>query len=228
MDFVITCEHGGNQVPLKYKKLFTRRKWLLSTHRGWDPGALDVAKGLARELRWPLIYSQTTRLLVDLNRELNDPTLFSVVTQKLSEKEKVDLLKRHFLPYYNQVRKAVSKSQATFHLSMHSFTPQRRGVRRSTDIGLLYHRGDRLAREFCQRLRTQLKKQEPRWQVDFNKPYKADGTGIMLALRKDLGVDFGKRYSGIYIEVNQKFFRTAKGRSRVKRAMLLALRETQW
>jgi predicted N-formylglutamate amidohydrolase len=65
---LITCEHGGNSVPPRWRPLFRGHRALLDSHRGWDPGALPIARALAREMNAPLIYSTISRLLVELNR----------------------------------------------------------------------------------------------------------------------------------------------------------------
>jgi predicted N-formylglutamate amidohydrolase len=227
MKLILSCEHGGNSVPALYKKYFLNRNWLLRTHRGWDPGALSVAKNLKRTLQIPLVFSETSRLLVDLNRELHDPTLFSVVTAGLHPSTKNLILKKHFEPYYQRLRALVLsqiKQGQVLHLSIHSFTPVRLGVRRETDLGLLFHKGDKVAEQFCKELRLQLNEIHPQWQVDFNKPYRADGTGIMLALKKDLRLQFGKPYSGVYIEVNQKHLKSPAKTSFVADQLALAIR----
>jgi predicted N-formylglutamate amidohydrolase len=71
--FLVTCEHGGNRIPAPYRKLFVRQRALLDSHRGWDPGALQMARALSTALRAPLVASTTSRLLVDLNRSAGHP-----------------------------------------------------------------------------------------------------------------------------------------------------------
>ena len=44
---VITCEHAGNMVPERYRPLFSGHEHLLPTHRGWDPGALLLAREMS-------------------------------------------------------------------------------------------------------------------------------------------------------------------------------------
>src|SRR4030081_1301042 len=63
--FIITCEHGGNRIPAPYRRLFRGRRVLLDSHRGYDPGALVMARALARAFRAPLVTSTISRLLVD-------------------------------------------------------------------------------------------------------------------------------------------------------------------
>ncbi|PTM08135.1 MAG: N-formylglutamate amidohydrolase, partial [Bacteroidetes bacterium] len=41
MKLVLTCEHGGNQIPKQYQALFPD-KTVLQSHRGFDLGSLDV------------------------------------------------------------------------------------------------------------------------------------------------------------------------------------------
>jgi predicted N-formylglutamate amidohydrolase len=72
---VITCEHGGNRIPIRYTDLFKANPVLLNTHRGFDPGALSMAKDLAAAFAAPLVASTISRLLVDLNRSVGHPHL---------------------------------------------------------------------------------------------------------------------------------------------------------
>lgn len=76
-DTIITCEHGGRAVPVALAPLFAGHEELLASHRGWDPGALDLAERLTRRLAAPLHAARTSRLVVDLNRSLHAPDLFS-------------------------------------------------------------------------------------------------------------------------------------------------------
>ena len=58
---LITCEHGGNQVPARWRARFRGAGAVLSSHRGWDPGALGVARTLAKALGAPLVFAETSR-----------------------------------------------------------------------------------------------------------------------------------------------------------------------
>src|SRR5690606_9080611 len=74
---VLSCEHGGNRVPPRYKDRFKDAEKLLESHRGYDLGALAVARRMAAALGAPLFYSRVSRLVVDLNRSQHHPRLFS-------------------------------------------------------------------------------------------------------------------------------------------------------
>src|SRR5690606_402614 len=94
LELLVTCEHGGNHVPASYLPLFATEsaRAALDSHRGYDPGALGVARTLADELGAPLLFAETTRLLVDLNRSLRHPRLWSEFTRGLSPEAKRQVL----------------------------------------------------------------------------------------------------------------------------------------
>ena len=52
---VISCEHGGNRIPARYREWFTRHRALLASHRGFDPGALRAQHAKPREPRVGLL-----------------------------------------------------------------------------------------------------------------------------------------------------------------------------
>ena len=41
---VLSCEHGGNIVPDEFSELFRNASDVLESHRGLDPGALELLK----------------------------------------------------------------------------------------------------------------------------------------------------------------------------------------
>src|SRR5690606_24936620 len=81
--WLFTCEHGGRTVPGEFAHLFRGAGHVLGSHRGWDPGALDVFNALAPALGAAAFPADTTRLLIDLNRSLHHPRVFSEFTRQL-------------------------------------------------------------------------------------------------------------------------------------------------
>jgi predicted N-formylglutamate amidohydrolase len=51
--WVVTCEHGGNRIPSAYVDLFHGWQARLSSHQGYDAGALVMARDLAAPCRHP-------------------------------------------------------------------------------------------------------------------------------------------------------------------------------
>ena len=125
--FLVTCEHGGNRVPAAYRQLFTDATRLLESHRGYDVGALSLAREIARQLDADLVYATTTRLLVDLNRSPSHLQAFSQITRALPAAERAKILACHHTPYRQRVEDWIAARLSTghrvFHLSCHSFTP---------------------------------------------------------------------------------------------------------
>ena len=139
---IITCEHGGNRIPAPYRPLFREYGPLLDSHRGWDAGALDMAKALAKARRAPLVASTTSRLVIDLNRSIGHPQLFSAATRAAPAQTRAQIVEQYYRPYREQVEdlvgQAVSRGQRVVHISSHSFTPELDGKVRGADVGLLY------------------------------------------------------------------------------------------
>ena len=145
--FIITCEHGGNRVPAPYRLLFRGQRALLDSHRGYDPGSLVMATALASAFAAPLVASTVSRLLIDLNRSIGHPQLFSAATRGAPAETRVQIVDKHYRPYRVQVerlvRQAIARGHRVIHISSHSFTAELDGKVRGTDVGLLYHPGRR-------------------------------------------------------------------------------------
>ena len=217
---IVTCEHGGNRVPRRECALFARAGRLLASHRGFDAGALDIARRLARAWRAPLVAATTTRLLVDLNRSPHNPAVFSAITRRLPRARRDALLARHHRPHWQRVREALAASPAgALHLAVHSFTPVLRGARRDFGIGILYDPKRRAERERALAWQRRLARALPGVGVRRNAPYRGDGDGLTTALRRELPAN---RYEGIELELNQRLIASAAQR-RALAAALAAL-----
>jgi predicted N-formylglutamate amidohydrolase len=117
----------------------------------------------------------------------------------------------------------VRRGRRVLHLSVHSFTPRFRGVRRRTDIGLLFD--PRRAREaaFCRAWRVAIEKRSPGLVVRHNDPYEGASPSVVAAMREKFAA---RSYVGVQLEVNQKF---ARGESRrwhaLRNGLCASLRE---
>ena len=79
---LVTCEHGGNRIPARYRQWFTDAEALLASHRGYDPGALAMGRTLAGVAGAPLIATTISRLLVEVNRSPHNPRVFSAAMRR--------------------------------------------------------------------------------------------------------------------------------------------------
>ncbi len=202
--FLFSCEHGGNRIPAPYRPLFQETQVLLNSHRGYDPGALVLAKQLARELKGPLETSTVSRLLIDLNRSVGHPQLFSVATRKAPATVREEIIARYYLPYRMRiechVREMVTSGRRVIHISSHSFTPVLDGKVRHADVGLLYHPGRPGEVALCAHWVEMLVKQAPALRVRRNYPYAGKGDGLTSYLRRHFAPE---TYIGIELEINQ-------------------------
>ena len=202
-NILLTCEHGGNDVPSAYQHLFEDARHVLETHRGWDIGILPFAEEMARDLQAPLISSTVSRLLVELNRSLGHPQLFSEFSERLPGKARQELLKKYYFPHRATVAEAVQRALEygrVFHVTVHSFTPELNGQVRNADVTFLYDYRRKQEREVSTLWQEELEKRLP-VKVRRNYPYRGHTDGLTTALRKRWGES---DYVGICIEVNQK------------------------
>lgn len=222
MKLVLTCEHGGNDVPTKYLPLFAGAQEALNSHRGLDLGALDLFHHLSKLA----CFSQSnkiSRLLIELNRSPDHPQLFSEFTTELFDKEKRELFDTFYFPYRYVVEKniseLISKGEEVLHFSVHSFTPVWKGESRNANIGLLYDPSKGREKDFCKNLKQQLLLQSPSLKIRYNYPYLGIADGFTTYLRER----FPKNYSGIELEVNQKFASQNKMDPELKASIFNAL-----
>lgn len=202
---LLTCEHGGNDVPKLLRPLFIGAESALASHRGLDIGALDLYRAL-RPLAQCSAQETLSRLCVEMNRSIGHPKLFSPWTRQADERQRRWLLKRWHAyrdPVEATVRGILAGGEHVVHVSVHSFTPVLGGVERQVDIGLLYDPSRAVERDFCQAWRSQLRTALPGLRIRMNQPYKGTADGFTTALRKA----FPSGYAGIELEVNQRFAR---------------------
>ena len=203
---VLTCEHAGNVVPERYRPLFARHEHLLPTHRGWDPGALLLAREMAERFHAPLYFDETTRLLADLNRSVGNPELHSEATRHLTLRERRELLDEYYHPHRKRVdaamAEAVATSERVVHIASHSFTPELNGHVRSADIGMLYDPGRPGEIAFATAWIDALRRADPSLRLRRNYPYIGRSDGVTQVMRRRYPPD---RYVGIELEVNQRY-----------------------
>jgi len=203
MKLLITCEHATNVIPPEYVFLFEGQKDVLNTHEGYDPGAYDLYKYL--EPLSNASYAQDIgRLLIETNRSLHHPKLFSRFSKILEHSKKSEVITEHYLPYRRYVEKLILDfhkwNHTVLHLSIHSFTPVLNDIERNCDIGILYDPKVRLEKEWSEQFKRFLT-DVSKYRVRKNYPYRGKADGFTTYLRKR----FTDNYIGIEIEVNQKF-----------------------
>src|SRR5690606_32285750 len=139
-----------------------------------------------------------TRLLVDLNRSLHHPRVFSEYSRPLSASQKRQLVARYYEPFRSEVREAIRTrtlaGRRVVHVSVHSFSHRWQGRNRRTDVGLLYDPARAGETRWASEWIARLQKAAPSLRIRRNHPYRGSADGFTRELR---GMFAASRYVGI-------------------------------
>jgi predicted N-formylglutamate amidohydrolase len=153
---LILCDHASNAMPAEFGGLGLPGPDL-ERHIAYDIGAAEVSRSLARRLGAPAILSRFSRLLIDPNRGLDDPTLVMRVADGavVPGNAAIDAagiearLTRFYRPYDEAITLAIENSLSAgivpAIVSIHSFTPMMQGRARPWHCGLLWDADERIA-----------------------------------------------------------------------------------
>lgn len=153
---VLVCEHASNMIPKELGALGLPAE-LLESHIAWDIGALDVARRMAELLDAPLIASRVSRLVYDCNRPPEAPDavpahseLYAVPgNENLDPVARAARAERCYVPFRDALSDMLDRrmegGRVTALVTVHSFTPVYKGVRRHMDVGILHDTDARLA-----------------------------------------------------------------------------------
>lgn len=205
---LISCEHAGNKIPREYKSRVTKElEDLLGTHRGWDRGALQIAKEISRTENAPLYFTELSRLLIDCNRSLHHKSVFGPTFQDAPEEMKEQIARDFYHPYRQTVIDGIDRlrreGKKVLHCAFHSFTPELNGEIRNAEFGLLYDPGRSSEAKWADLIMDQLKTQSFPWRMRRNYPYLGKADGFTKVLR---GKFPQAGYAGFELEFNQALF----------------------
>lgn len=185
--FLFVCDHASNRMPRAVRHLGLPPA-PLREHIAWDIGAADVARRLARRFDAPLALTGYSRLVLDCNRELDDPSSIPAESdgvpvpgnRGLAQGERIQRAEALFHPYHEAVDALVAKKSerdtAMALISIHSFTPVFQRTRRPWHIGVLWNEDGRIAAPLLAALRRL-----PGWMIGDNEPYSGrDGVGYTV------------------------------------------------
>lgn len=154
---VLLCDHASNALPVGYGTLGLGAREF-ERHIAYDIGAAEVTRMLSRSLGVPAVLSRYSRLLIDINRGLDDPTLVMRISdgavvpgnRHLDAAEREWRIARYYLPYHRAVTDVLDRCQVAgvspAILSVHSFTDHWKGEPRPWHVGILFDSDDRMAR----------------------------------------------------------------------------------
>lgn len=203
-------------MPANLAPLFVGATALLDSHRGFDQGALEVARAFGRRLGVRPFVATITRLVVDLNRSPHHRNVLSEYTRRLSRAERAATLAAHYWPYRNAVETFVAEASAAgrnvVHVSSHSFTPELHGEPRNCDIGFLYDPARASEVSFVEAWREAIRVAAPELKLRRNYPYRGTSDALVTYLRRRHA---DRCYAGMELEVNQRHVGSRAWRSLV-------------
>ena len=174
---VLFSDHAGRAIPRRLGTLGLRQAEL-DQHIGWDIGIANLARKLAVALDAPAVLGGYSRLVIDCNRRLDDPTSIAQESDKipvpgnrgLSAEDRTARQDAIFKPYHVAIAAVIARKRKQGPdpavLSLHSFTPQMNGFARPWHVGVLWNRDPRMPVPLMARLM-----QEPGLVVGDNEPY---------------------------------------------------------
>ncbi len=181
-DVFIFGDHASRYIPEYYSSLGLSGDDL-TRHIAWDIGTETVVKRLCHHFGCGGQLAGVSRLVIDLNRDLEAPGLIPESSdgtlipgnQNLSKAEREERIERFYKPYHSEIARRLDVLNSPFVLSIHSFTPRPvKGERRQTDIGLLVKHDEGSAESFVQSFNDEtLSIAGTNFNIGLNLPYSA-------------------------------------------------------
>lgn len=162
---MLVCDHASCRFPKALGDMgldpFARR-----CHLAIDIGAGKLTETLAKSLGITAVIAQYSRLVVDCNRQLMDPSAFLEYgdgilvpgNRNLTQQDKDARADAIYWPYHGaidaQVKRLSAVGPAPAFISIHSFTPVLNGVARDVQLGVLWDKDRRLSDIFIEDFRA--------------------------------------------------------------------------
>lgn len=160
------ADHASNTIPDDFGGLGLPTA-AMERHIAYDIGVRPLTLALAARFGAPAVLSRFSRLLIDPNRGLDDPTLVMRISDgaiipgnaRHDAAERQRRIDRFWRPYDNAVGAAIVAMLATGRrpviVSIHSYTPVWRGWGRPWHAGILWDRDPRLPLPLIAALRAE-------------------------------------------------------------------------
>lgn len=209
---VLLCDHAGNAIPPPYGTLGLPEEQL-RRHIAYDIGAARVTAGLAAALGVPALMTRYSRLLIDPNRGMDDPTLVMRLSdgavipgnRRLDDEERRRRISLYYAPYHGAIRTVIDRCCASgpppVLLSIHSFTESWKETARPWHVGVLWDKDQRFARPLLDAFHA-----EGNLIVGDNEPYSGQLEGDCLWQHATC-----RGLANALIEIRQDLIRDAAG-----------------
>lgn len=222
----IVCDHASNALPPDVAG-FGVSASDMARHIAFDIGAAPIARHLAEMFDAPAVIAGVSRLVIDCNRHLHDPTLIPEISdgtvipanRNLTQAARELRIARYFTPYHAACREMLDQACAAgrrpLFVSVHSMTDRMNGAFRPWEVSLSSNDNRRATDPVLAALRSQ-----PELTVGDNQPYNMDATQDYTTPLHALsrGLDY------VQVEFRQDVVNTVEGQARYARIFAEALR----
>lgn len=185
---LLIADHAGNSVPAAMNGLGLNEAEL-TRHIAWDPGAAEVAAGLAKRWQATAVLANYSRLIVDPNRPLGEDSSMPRVSdgthvsanQSLTDHQRQLRADLFYWPYHRAVEAEMARLRRVgpgpMLVSIHSFTPDFGSDDRPWHVGVMAAADRRLAEALIVAL-----DQTSKLLIGDNEPYSGVEYGYTLKL----------------------------------------------
>lgn len=120
--FIPTCESAVCSIPEWHRAGLKESEEVITSSKGWSPGALNLAQGLASRLQSPLLHGEMSRLIIDLSKHPEDKDRWSSLSmgftpdqrQRLDDRQK----KQYLDTLVQRAEDALRRKDEVIHLSV--------------------------------------------------------------------------------------------------------------
>ena len=172
------ADHASNSIPSTLKNLGLKKN-LLNSHIAYDLGVKELCISLSNLFNSKYIIGEYSRLIIDLNRGIKDPTLIpEIVDGKIIERnlnlsiyDKKKRISELYNRYHYKIKKTIHQNSITVLISLHSFNPIFKKKKRNIHFGILSNQDRRLSDYII----TEMKRRKLK--VGDNEPYEGNLIG---------------------------------------------------
>jgi predicted N-formylglutamate amidohydrolase len=153
---LLVADHASPFFPAAMNQLGLA-DWVLEQHVAWDIGSDRLTHFLADALDAPAVLAGFSRLIVDPNRKLDDPTAFIEISDgiaipgniDLDEEQKALRVQSFFNPYHGMIARRIEefgqRGVVPALISIHTCTPVFDRIVRPWHIGIMWDTDPRIA-----------------------------------------------------------------------------------
>ena len=225
---LLVGDHASNTIPEMLGNLGLDNT-VLEQHIAYDIGSKKLIQHLSQHLDAPALLAGYSRLVVDLNRSLEDDSSMPEVSDNtviagnlnMPDEHRSQRIHYFYTPYRiaidNLLRRFKQQNIVPAFISIHSFTPEMAGYSRPWHAGVLWDKDPRIPVPLMQNLRAH----PEAFHIGDNEPY----SGKHLA---DYTIDHHAEATGIphvSIEVRQDLINSEEGAERWAIILADALRD---